>query len=38
MAKAEVKTKVNEASVTDFLNTVEDEQKRKDSFEILKLM
>jgi hypothetical protein len=38
MAKAEVKTKVNEASVTDFLNSVEDEQKRKDSFEVLKLM
>jgi len=39
MAKAaEVKTKVNDASVTDFLNSVEEEQKRKDSFEILKLM
>ena len=38
MAKAELKTKVNEASVTDFLNSVEDEQKRKDSIEILKLM
>ena len=38
MANAEVKTKVNDASVTDFLNSVEDEQKRKDAFEILKLM
>ena len=39
MAKtAELKTKVNDASVTDFLNSVEDEQKRKDSFEILKIM
>ena len=39
MAKsAEVKTKVNDASVTDFLNSVTDEQKRKDCFEILKLM
>ena len=39
MAKtAEVKTKVNDASVTDFLNSVTDEQKRKDSFEILKMM
>jgi hypothetical protein len=38
MAKTEVKTKVNEASVTEFLNSVEDEQKRKDSFEVLKLM
>jgi hypothetical protein len=35
---AELKTKVNEASVTDFLNTVEDEEKRKDCFEILKIM
>jgi hypothetical protein len=39
MAKnAENKTKVNDASVTAFLNAVEDEQKRKDSFEILKTM
>jgi hypothetical protein len=39
MAKtAEVKTKVNDASVTDFLNSVEDEQKRKDSFEIARIM
>jgi len=39
MAKtAEVKTKVNDASVTGFLNSVEDEQKRKDLFEILKIM
>lgn len=35
---AEPKTKVNNASVTDFLNTIEDESKRKDCFEILKLM
>jgi len=39
MAKtAELKTKVNDASVTEFLNSVADEQKRKDSFEILKIM
>ena len=39
MAKtAELKTKVNEASVTGFLNGVEDEQQRKDSFEILRMM
>ncbi|MCI0554510.1 MAG: DUF1801 domain-containing protein [Anaerolineae bacterium] len=39
MAKtAELKTKVNDASVTGFLNSVADEQKRKDSFEILKIM
>ncbi|MCX6057961.1 MAG: DUF1801 domain-containing protein [Chloroflexi bacterium] len=35
---AELKTKVNNDSVTDFLNTIEDEEKRADSFEILKLM
>lgn len=38
MAKAELKTKVNDASVTKFLNNVTDEQKRNDCFEILKLM
>lgn len=39
MAKtAELKTKVNDASVADFLGSVADEQKRKDSFEILKIM
>jgi hypothetical protein len=39
MAKnAEIKTKVNEASVEGFLNSVVDEQKRKDSFEIIKMM
>ena len=36
--KVELKTIVNDASVEDFLNSVTDEQKRKDSFEILKLM
>lgn len=34
----ELKTKENEASVEKFINSVEDEQKRKDSFEIIKLM
>jgi hypothetical protein len=38
MAKAELKTKVNVASVTEFLNSVADEQKRNDCFEILKMM
>ena len=39
MAKsAELKTKVNEASVEGFLNTVKDEQARADCFEILKIM
>ena len=35
---AEIKTKVNEASVEEFLSKVENEQKRRDSFEILKIM
>jgi hypothetical protein len=35
---AELKTKVNEASVEDFLNNIPDEQKRKDAFEVLGLM
>ncbi|MDO9086024.1 MAG: DUF1801 domain-containing protein [Anaerolineaceae bacterium] len=35
---AEIQTKVNDASVEEFLNKVENEQKRKDSFEILKIM
>ena len=38
MAKAEPKTKVNDASVTEFLNSVADQQKRNDCFEILKMM
>jgi Domain of unknown function (DU1801) len=35
---AELKTKVNEASVEDFLGSISDEQKRKDAFEVLELM
>ncbi len=35
---AELKTKQNEQSVTDFLQAVPDERKRKDSFAILDLM
>ena len=39
MAKsAELKTKVNKASVEGFLNSVKDETARKDCFEILKMM
>lgn len=39
MAKlAEIKTKENSASVEEFINKVDNEQKRKDSFELLKLM
>lgn len=35
---AEIKTKLTTASVEDFINTVQDEQKRKDSFVILEMM
>ena len=35
---AELKTKVNKASVEKFLNGIKDETKRKDAFTILKLM
>jgi len=38
MAKAELKTKVNDASVMKFLSSVTDEQKRNDSLAILKMM
>lgn len=39
MAKpANIKTKQTEASVEDFINTVPDEQKRKDAFVLLKMM
>ena len=39
MAKsAELKTKVNDASVEGFLNSIKDKQTRADCFEILKLM
>ncbi len=35
---AELKTKENDASVDEFLNSIENEQKRKDCFEIMKIM
>jgi len=35
---AEIKTTLNEASVEEFLSKIEDEQKRRDCFEILKIM
>ncbi|HMS00021.1 MAG: DUF1801 domain-containing protein [Anaerolineales bacterium] len=38
MAKNDLKTKVNKASVEKFLNAVKDEQARADCYEILKLM
>jgi hypothetical protein len=34
----EIKTKQTDSSVEDFINSVSDEAKRKDSFTILKLM
>lgn len=37
MAKAELKTKLNEASVEDFLNAVGDEQQRLDGLRILEI-
>jgi hypothetical protein len=33
-----MKTKLNDASIEDFLNKVDDKQKRDDSFEIVKIM
>jgi hypothetical protein len=38
MAKAELKTRVNNASVTKFLNSVAEERKRSDCFEVLRMM
>ena len=38
MAKAEIKTKVNDASVEGFLNGVGDERKRADAFAVLEMM
>jgi hypothetical protein len=38
LAKAELKTKVNNASVTKFPDSVADGQKQNDCFEILKMM
>jgi len=35
---AEIQTKQTSASVEDFLNTIKDEQQRKDSFVILEMM
>lgn len=35
---AELKTQKNNASVDDFINAVESEQKRNDAFEILEMM
>jgi hypothetical protein len=35
---AEIKTKPTTANVTDFINNIPDEQKRKDSFMLLEMM
>jgi hypothetical protein len=35
---ADIKTKPTDSSVTDFINNIADEQKRKDCFAILQLM
>ena len=35
---AELKTRVNDNSVTDFLNSVANEKRRKDGFELLEMM
>lgn len=35
---AEIKTKETNASVEDFINTLQEEEKRKDGFALLKLM
>lgn len=35
---AELKTKKNKLSVTKFLNSIADDQRRKDSFEVMELM
>jgi hypothetical protein len=36
--KADIKTKENEASVEDFINSIDDDQKRSDALEVLELM
>ena len=38
MAKYELQTKKTEASVEDFLNAIEDEQKRADAFAVAEMM
>jgi len=38
MAKTELKTRPNDASVEDFLHTVTDEQQQTDSFKVLEMM
>jgi len=35
---AEIQTRVNDASVEEFISKVENEQKRRDSYELVKIM
>ena len=35
---AELKTKLNDASVLDFINAVENEQRKSDAFLVLEMM
>ncbi|MEP6847352.1 MAG: DUF1801 domain-containing protein [Acidobacteriota bacterium] len=37
MAKAELKTKANDGSVSDFLDSIADERKREDSYRLLEI-
>jgi hypothetical protein len=37
MSKSELKTKTNDGCVEDFLNTISDEQKRRDSLGLLEM-
>lgn len=37
MAKAELKTQLTNASVEDYLNTIQDDQQRADSFRVLEM-
>jgi hypothetical protein len=38
MAKAEIKTKQNDASVEKFLNSLDDAQQREDAYKLLEMM
>ncbi len=38
MSKTELKTRVNDASVAEFLDSIDNEEKRNDCYEILKMM
>ena len=38
MAKVELKTKLNDGDVNEFINSIESEQKRNDSFKIIEMM